>query len=176
MALSNRYITAETLCNNDVIITSKRRHFDVITFWRYDNVIITSCVRWYDGATTWRFYKKCVWSHIIVASFNSWTYVHYNNLSNKLFHAKTVILRGVLCAQLVERIRGINALNVMYFQGAAVVLHILRGTLHRPAVWRLDPMQSLSHVVSWRLCRKKWCEICMPSMQEQSLKLLNTLS
>ena len=43
---------ADTLSNNDVVITSKRRHFDVITakwrrsFWRYNDVIITSCVQW----------------------------------------------------------------------------------------------------------------------------------
>ena len=40
---------ADTLRNNAVVITSKRRHVDVITskmtFWRNNDVIITSCVQ-----------------------------------------------------------------------------------------------------------------------------------
>ena len=37
---------ADTLCNNDVVITSKRRHFDVITSkWRRFDVITTLSLR-----------------------------------------------------------------------------------------------------------------------------------
>ena len=39
-------IPADTLCNNDVVITSKRRHFDVITSkWRRFDVITTLSLR-----------------------------------------------------------------------------------------------------------------------------------
>ena len=45
---------ADTLRNNDVVITSTRRHFwrnyfKMTSFWRYSDVIITSCVQWEWG-------------------------------------------------------------------------------------------------------------------------------
>ena len=43
---------ADTLRNNDIIITSKLRHFDVVTsFWRYNDVFITPYARWVVRAT-----------------------------------------------------------------------------------------------------------------------------
>ena len=48
----NRNDPADTSRDNDVVITSQRRHFDVInyvnmtSFWRYNDVIIASCVQW----------------------------------------------------------------------------------------------------------------------------------
>ena len=45
---SGRHCPADTLRNNDVVITSKRRHFDVKmeSFRRYNDLFITSCVQW----------------------------------------------------------------------------------------------------------------------------------